>query len=50
MLKNDDVSVFCKKCNDLKKHEIVIKTEICEEWQCKDCGSTRLFGVNKTKK
>lgn len=39
-----DTSVWCKKCDDLKEHKFIAEGRICEEWECKKCGNTRMFG------
>jgi uncharacterized Zn finger protein len=39
-----DTSVWCKKCDDLKEHKLITEGKVSEEWQCKECGATRIFG------
>lgn len=40
----DNVVVNCSECGEMTEHELVIETFICEEWKCKICDNTRLFG------
>lgn len=39
-----ELNFHCKKCNDLTAHRFLVEGKVSEEWECKLCKTTRLFG------